>query len=476
MEKENKRIRVGQDPIWDANQISKGKQILLGLQHLFAMFGATVLVPILTGLDISTTLFMAGAGTLLFHLATGGKVPAFLGSSFAFLGGYAILAPLGADGMPNIEGLRSANGGIFISGLLFIVIAYLIKLFGVQNIMKFFPPIVTGPIIIAIGIGLAPTAISNASSNWIIALVTMGTVIIFNIWGKGMTKVIPIMLGIIAGYICALLMKEVNFDSIKNAEAFALPFAQDRLMTIDLRGISVMIPISLATLMEHVGDISAISATTGKNYLKEPGLHRTLLGDGLATSFSTAFGGPDMTTYGENVGVMALTKVYAPSIIRLAAIFSIILSFFPVVSGFIRTIPTAVIGGVSIILYGMIASTGVRNLVENQVDFSLSRNMIIAGVIFVSALGFGGEGITIPMFGVNLVLPGIAIAAIIGILLNAILPGNDYIFNVDEPNEVGTGIDFSVRNRESAEDEKLVAEAIEKRELEEAQKVLDQDN
>ena len=463
--RQEKKLVIGEDPIWDVKGISLTKQLVLGLQHLFAMFGATVLVPILTGLDISTTLFMAGAGTLLFHLATKGKVPAFLGSSFAFLGGYAILAPM-KDGVANLEQLKAANGGIFVSGIMFLLIALMIKLFGIERIMRFFPPVVTGPIIICIGLGLAPTAIANASNNWIVALVAMVTIIVFNIWGKGMSKVIPIMLGIIAGYITALIMQDVDFSTISGNQIFAVPLAQDRFMTFDISAILVMVPISLATLMEHVGDIAAVSATAGRNYLKEPGLHRTLMGDGFATSFSTALGGPDMTTYGENVGVMALTKVYDPRVMRIAAVMSIILSFFPSVSGFIRTIPNAVIGGVSIILYGMIASTGVRNLVENHVDFGRSRNMIIAGVIFVSALGFGAEGLSVVLFGETIALPGIAIAAVLGIFLNAVLPGNDYRFNVDEPNPEGTGMDFSVRNREQA-DEALVASIIEKRENDE---------
>lgn len=450
-----KKPIVGEDPIWDANQLSKGNQLLLGLQHLFAMFGATVLVPLLTGLDISTTLFMSGIGTLIFHLITKRKVPAYLGSSFSFLAGYAALAPL-IDGQPNTEMLPYANGGIFVSGILFIVFAGLIRYFGANRIMRFFPPIVTGPMIIVIGIGLAPGAIGNASTNWLLAGITFAVIVFFNIWGKGMSKVIPIMIGVIVGYVVALFMHEVDFSHMSDLDAFGIPFATDRIMKFNWESIAVMVPISLATLMEHVGDISAISSTTGKNYVKDPGLHRTLLGDGLATSFSTAFGGPDMTTYGENIGVMALTKVYSPKVMRIAAVIAVILAFFPGVSGAIRSIPDAVIGGTSIILYGMIASTGVRTLVDNRTDFSKSRNMIIAGVIFVTGLGLP-DGLPITA---TFSLPGIAVAAVVGIFLNIILPGNDYVFNIDEPES--TGVDFSVRNRE---DELLVEGKMQEREV-----------
>lgn len=451
----NKSNEVGVDPIWDVRTLSKSKQLLLGFQHLFAMFGATVLVPLLTGLDISTTLLMSGIGTLLFHLITKNKVPVYLGSSFAFLAGYQTLAPLISTVVngktilePDIEGLQYANGGLFISGIVFLLIAFLIKKLGVNKVMRFFPPIVTGPIIICIGLSLAPNAINQAKSNWLLALVAVVSIIIFNIFGKGMVKIIPIMLGIIIAYVVALITKQVDFSLLNNVEAFAVPLDSARFMKLNWEGVAVMVPISIATLMEHIGDISAVSATTGQNYLKDPGLHRTLAGDAVATSLSGFFGGPDMTTYGENIGVMALTKVYDPRVMRIAAVLAAILSFFPAVSAFIRTIPEAIIGGVSIILYGMIASTGVRNLVENKIDLSKSRNMIIAGCIFVSGLGFG-EGLQIG----NFTIPGIAVAAVIGILLNVILPGNEYQLDVDQPNPSGTGSDFSVRNREADEEE-----------------------
>ncbi len=457
----DKKLVMGVDPIWESKLLPKGQQILLGLQHLFAMFGATVLVPLLTGLDISTALFMSGAGTLIFHFATKGKVPAYLGSSFSFLAGYAAIAPL-IDGVhPNTEMLAYANGGIFVSGIIFLVIAGLIRAFGVNRIMRFFPPIVTGPMIISIGISLAPSAIDNASQNWLIAGVTLAIIIFFNVFGKGMTKVIPIMLGIIGGYIIALLMREVDFSPLQNQQVFNIPFSGAQVMRFDWEAIAIMVPISFATLMEHIGDITAISSMTGKNYVKDPGLHRTLMGDGLATSFSTALGGPDMTTYGENIGVMAMTKVYDPRVMRIAAVFALVLAFFPGVSGLIRTIPAAVIGGTSVILYGMIASTGVRNLVENKVDFSKSRNMIIAGAIFVAALGMP-NGLQITE---SFNMPGIAIAAIIGIFLNLIIPGNDYVYNIDEPEAEGTGVDFSVRNRELEqleEEEKALRASLDK--------------
>lgn len=433
MNKDQKVVDNG--AIYSVKGMGVGKIILLGMQHTFAMFGATVLVPLLTGLNVSTTLLMAGLGTLLFHFITKGKVPAFLGSSFAFLGGYAAVAPL-IGTQPNVEMLPYASGGVFVAGLVYVVLATCIKVFGVKKVMRFFPPVVTGPIIISIGLILAPSAITNCQDNWMLAIIALGVIIICNIWGKGMIKIIPIMLGIIISYIVALIIGEVNFSELTTSEIIALPIQSTAFAKFDMSAIITIVPIALATMMEHIGDISAIGATTGKNYIANPGLHRTLIGDGVATSLSALFGGPANTTYGENTGVLALTKVYDPLVMKIAAVFAIILSFFPVVASLIRSIPVAIIGGVSLILYGMISAVGIRNVVENRIDFTESRNLIIAAVILVSALGFNNiGGISFMVASTTINLSGLAIAAIAGILLNAILPGNDYIFEVEDEHD-----------------------------------------
>lgn len=434
--------RLGIDPIRDIRKLPVRSALLLGLQHLFAMFGATVLVPLLTGLDVSTALLMAGLGTLIFHLLCKGKVPAFLGSSFAFLGGYAYVAPRAADGTFNPDQLAMASGAVVISGLVYVLFALFIKSFGAKRVMRYFPPVVTGPIIISIGLILAPSAITNASTDWLLAFIAIAVVITANIWGKGMVKIIPIMLGIVISYAVALIFQRVDFSLIRDAELVALPLVPETFARFDISAILTIVPISLATIMEHIGDVSAIGATTGKNFIAEPGLHRTLLGDGIATSFSAFFGGPANTTYGENTGVLALTKVYDPRVMRIAAVFAVGLSFFPAVSGVIRSIPLAIVGGVSFILYGMISAIGIRNLVENSVDFTKSRNLIIAAVILVSALGFneiGGLDFTVGTATIN--LSGLAIASLAGVALNAILPGKDYEFSVEQPQD--TGVNFS---------------------------------
>ncbi len=425
--------------IFDARQLGIPKMLLLGLQHTFAMFGATVLVPIITGLDVSTTLLAAGLGTLLFHLITRGKVPAFLGSSFAFLGGFAAVAPRLADGSANLEMLPYACGGVAVAGLVYVVFSLLISAFGVKRVMRFFPPIVTGPIIISIGLILAPTAVENASTNWLLAIVALAVIIICNIWGKGMVKIIPIILGIGAAYIVALCMNAVDFTAIRDAAWIGLPVHRNAIAKFDLNAILMIVPISLATIMEHIGDIAAISATTGKNYISDPGLARTLMGDGLATSMAGLIGGPANTTYGENTGVLAMTRIYDPRVMRIAACFAIVLSFSPKFAAVIETIPTAIIGGVSIILYGMISGVGVRNIVENRVDFTKSRNLIIAAVILVSALGinfaFESGGLSFAAGQYTITLSGLAVAAILGIVLNAVIPGNDYEFGREEEGE-----------------------------------------
>ena len=410
------------DAVYDASTLGTPKMLVLGLQHLFAMFGATVLVPAITGLNVSTTLLFAGLGTLLFHLITGRKVPAFLGSSFAFLGAYGLVTASGQD-IP----LTYSCFGVAVAGLVYLVLALFFKLFGAKKVMRFFPPIVTGPIIILIGLNLSGTAIGNASTNWWLALVAIAVIIVANIWGKGMIKIIPILLGVVVSYVVALITGQVDFTAMREADIVGLQ--QFVIAKFDITSILVMAPIAIAAMMEHIGDISAISSTTGKNFIEDPGLHRTLLGDGLATAFAGMFGGPANTTYGENTGVLALSKVYDPRVIRLAALYAIILSFSPKFDALVNSIPTAIVGGVSFVLYGMISAVGVRNVVENKVDLTKSRNLIIAAVIFVSGLGFSSTGgITFTVGSADITLTGLAIAALAGVLLNAILPGNDYEF------------------------------------------------
>ena len=426
---------LGQEAIYDARGLGVPRMLLLGLQHLFAMFGATVLVPILVSsyglpLSIQTTLLFAGLGTLLFHLCTKFKVPAFLGSSFAFLGGFEAVSQLNVGKFADMTGeekLPYALGGIVVAGLLYLVLALLFKLVGAKKVMRFFPPIVTGPIIILIGLNLSGTAINNASTNWWLALVAIVVIIVANIWGKGMIKIIPILLGVVVSYIVALIFGQVDFTAMHEAKLVGLQHFV--IAKFDITSILVMAPIAIAAMMEHIGDISAISSTTGKNFIEDPGLHRTLLGDGLATAVAGMFGGPANTTYGENTGVLALSKVYDPRVIRLAALYAIILSFSPKFDALVNSIPAAIVGGVSFVLYGMISAVGVRNVVENRVDLTKSRNLIIAAVIFVSGLGFSSVGgITFTVGSADITLTGLAIAALAGVVLNAILPGNDYEF------------------------------------------------
>ncbi|MBR2543650.1 uracil-xanthine permease [Candidatus Saccharibacteria bacterium] len=446
-----------QDAIYDASSLGVSKMLILGLQHMFAMFGATILVPILVnnyfhgeGMSVQTTLLCAGAGTLIFHLCTRFKVPAFLGSSFAFLGGFAAVAELETGrfaGMSYGEKLPYACGGIVVAGLLYFVLAGLIKVVGVQKVMRFLPPVVTGPIIIGIGLGLAPSAIANCSMNWPLALVALVTVIIFNIWGKGIFKIIPVLLGVVVAYAIAINMQQwgltnadgsMIIDTQAIAEAPIVGFPQIAMAKFDLTVILTMAPIAIAAMMEHIGDISAISATTGRNFIEDPGLNRTLLGDGLATALAGFFGGPANTTYGENTGVLELSKVYDPKVIRLAAIYAVVLGFVPKVAQVFGSMPTAIVGGISFILYGMISAVGVRNIVENQVDFKKSRNLIIMAIILVIALGT--NGISFSIGETTITLTSLALASIVGILLNAVLPGNDYQFGKNQLGDEYQGI------------------------------------
>lgn len=436
------------EAVYDARKLGGIKVGLLGFQHLFAMFGATVLVPTLTGLSVSATLLFAGLGTLLFHLLTKGKVPAFLGSSFAFLAGYFAIAPNGER-----ELLPYACFGVVMSGILYVIMSFFIKAGGVKKVMRYFPPIVTGPIIISIGLSLSGSAISNASSNWGIAVVAVFLVVLCNIWGKGMVKIIPILIGIFGSYLVAALSKNVDFSNVVSAKWIGLPFEfKDTVIGLFMGkfdgGLLItaaltIVPLSIATMVEHIGDICAISSTCSKNFLEDPGLHRTLLGDGLATSLAALFGAPANTTYGENTGVLVLTKVYDPMVIRISAVIAILLSFCPKFSELIKSMPQATIGGVSLILYGMISAVGVRNVVENKVDFTNSRNVIIAALILVLAIGISYTGnIEIMLGSVKVSFGGLAVASIVGILLNAILPGKDYEFGKDIQGD--TSVNFKV--------------------------------
>ena len=440
----NKKNALPEEGIYDAKQLGVPKMLVLGLQHLFAMFGATVLVPALTGLSVATTLLFAGLGTLLFHLITKRKVPAFLGSSFAFLGAYGLVTASGQD-IP----LTYSGMGVAVAGLVYLVLALLVKIFGAKRVMRFFPPIVTGPVIIAIGLTLSSTALNSCSANWLVALVAIVVVIVLNIWGKGMIKIIPILIGVIVSYLFAVAIDPASraavAQQVSAADWVGLPvvwsqtsmsiFGEGFDLSMLITAIITIAPISLATMVEHIGDICAISSTTGKNYVADPGLHRTLLGDGIATTLAALFGAPANTTYGENTGVLALSKVYDPKVIRIAAVFAVILSFCPKFAAAVAAMPTATMGGVSLILYGMISAVGVRNVVENKVDFTKSRNVLIAALILVLAIGINysaAGSISFSIGSVTISLSGLAIGALVGIILNAILPGKDYEFGADD--------------------------------------------
>ena len=450
------------EAVYDATKLGTPKMLVLGVQHLFAMFGATVLVPAITGLNVSTTLFFAGLGTLLFHLITGRKVPAFLGSSFAFLGAYGLVTASGQ----NIP-LTYSCFGVAVAGLVYLVLAFFFKQFGAKKVMRYFPPIVTGPIIICIGLSLAGSAINNCQANWWVALVAILVVVVCNIWGKGMVKIVPILLGVVASYLFAMIVDpgareglaaaleatETAPNTILNGwlglpiiwenTAFSI-FGKNFDAGMLITAIITIAPISLATIVEHIGDMCAISSTVGKNYVADPGLHRTLTGDGLATAIAALFGAPANTTYGENTGVLALSKVYDPKVIRLAALFAMVLAFCPKFAALIVAMPAATMGGVSLVLYGMISAVGVRNVVENQVDFTKSRNVLIAAMIMGLAVGVTYSGsIVLHLGGVTISLSGLAVAALVGIFMNAVLPGKDYEFGTNEQGD--TSVNFGTR-------------------------------
>lgn len=423
--------------VYDATTLGKPRMFVLGIQHMFAMFGATILVPVLTGLSVSDTLLFAGLGTLLFHILAKGKVPAFLGSSFAFIAGYAAIAPNG-----EAELLPYACLGVACAGLLYLVLSALFRAFGPARVMRFFPPVVTGPIVICIGLILASSAIANCSTNWIVAIIAIATIVVCNIWGHGMVKIIPILIGVVVSYAAAAAIGEVDFSGVAEAAWVGLPFSWDNTVFslfgpdfdagLAITAIITIMPLAFATMIEHIGDISAISSTCERNFIANPGLHRTLLGDGLATILASLFGAPANTTYGENTGVLALTRVFDARVVRIAACCAIVLSFSPKFAAVIGAMPSCVIGGVSLVLYGMISAVGVRNLVENHVDFQKSRNVLVAAIVLVLSIGIAysaAGAITFEVSGIVISLSGLAIGSLAGIILNAILPGKDYEFD-----------------------------------------------
>ena len=412
--------------IYDARkELGWGKSIIMGLQQCLAMFGATILVPVLTnsygegivGLSASVTLFCAGVATLWFHFITKGKVPVFLGSSFAFLGMYQAIIPQ--------YGKEYATGGVVAAGGLYVILAILIKVLGTKRVMKLFPPAVCGPLIILIGINLAGSAIDNLFTNWMLGIVPILVIIICNTWGKGMIKIIPVLISLIVSYIVAIIMGAVDFSAVGSANWVGLP--NFHLPKFNADAIVAGLAVAVAAMVEHVGDIMAIGATCGKNFIADPGLTRTLLGDGIGTSLAGLLGGPANTTYSENTGVVALTRVFDPFVMRIAAVMAIILSLSPKFEAVINSIPAAIIGGISFVLYGMIAATGIRTIVENQVDYVNMRNVLITAIILVSGLGFNHKNIVIG----SVAFGGLACAAVFGIILNAILPGKDYEFKED---------------------------------------------
>lgn len=423
--------------VYDATTLGKPRMFVLGIQHMFAMFGATILVPVLTGLSVSDTLLFAGLGTLLFHILAKGKVPAFLGSSFAFIAGYAAIAPNG-----EAELLPYACLGVACAGLLYLVLSALFRAFGPARVIRFFPPVVTGPIVICIGLILASSAIANCSTNWIVAIIAIATIVVCNIWGRGMVKIIPILIGVVVSYAAAAAIGEVDFSGVAEAAWVGLPFSWDNTVFslfgpgfdagLAITAIITIMPLAFATMIEHIGDISAISSTCERNFIANPGLHRTLLGDGLATILASLFGAPANTTYGENTGVLALTRVFDARVVRIAACCAIVLSFSPKFAAVIGAMPSCVIGGVSLVLYGMISAVGVRNLVENHVDFQKSRNVLVAAIVLVLSIGIAysaAGAITFEVSGIAISLSGLAIGSLAGIILNAILPGKDYEFD-----------------------------------------------
>lgn len=429
----------------------KTKDYLLSIQHLFAMFGATILVPLLTGLNPSVALLSAGIGTIIFHICTKFKVPVFLGSSFAFLP--ALISIIKPEGEIVLENIPYAQGGILFAGLAYLIFAIIAFFLGTQRIKKLFPPVVTGPVIIVIGINLAAVAIKDAagnlslengltgpvSLNFAIAMFTLFVVILCSIFAKGFFKLVPILIGIASGYILCVILYlcgvfEMNFTAVTSSAWINIPFITNdmngvqfiSLPKFDLGIILSVAPIAIVTFMEHIGDITTNGTVVGKDFLKDPGLHKTLLGDGLATAFAGLIGGPPNTTYSENTGVLATTKNYNPLLLRITAVIAIILAMFGKFGAILQTIPDPVKGGVEIMLFGMIAAIGIRSLAESNLDFTHSRNLTIVGLILVFGLGLtslGGINVSFGDFSLN--ISGLFIAVIIGVIMNVILPDID---------------------------------------------------
>ena len=388
------------------------QRTVVGAQFLFVAFGATVLVPLLVGLDPSVALFTAGIGTLIFHLVTKGKVPIFLGSSFAFI------APIVKA--TELFGLPGTLSGLVAVGAVYGIMSLLVRMRGVGFISRLFPPVVVGPVIMLIGLSLAGTGVQMASSNWALALVALTTTILVSMFGKGLLRLIPIFAGIVVGYLTAVVFDDlviadlVNFEPVKDAAWFALPnFVRPELCW---EAIIFMIPVAIAPVIEHIGDVYAINEVTGKDFVKDPGLHRTMLGDGLACVAASFIGGPPVTTYSEVTGAISLTKIADPGVIRIAAIFGILFSVIGKMSALLKTIPEAVLGGIMLLLFGTIAAVGVNSLVKNRVDLGNTRNLVIVSIILI--LGIGGAEFSVGSFN----LGGIGLSAVVGVLLNLILP------------------------------------------------------
>jgi len=388
-------------------RVTNWQQVLLSIQHFVAMFGATVLVPLLTGLDPLVALFTAGIGTLLFHLITGGSVPVFLGSSFAFIAPVIMVKE-------QFGSLDYATGGIVVAGLCYLGFSLVVRFAGVRVIKRMFPPVVTGPMIIVIGLTLSPVAVDMASGNWLVAVLVVITVVITSSVLKGFWNLIPVLTGVVVGYVCFAIFGHVDISPVKEASWFSVP--NFMFPKFDWAAIATIAPVSVATFMEHIGDITTNGAVVGKNFFEKPGLHRTLIGDGLATAVAGMLGGPANTTYSENTGVLALTKVYEPKVLRGAAALAIMVAFLSKFGAILRTIPTPVIGGISLVLFGMIASVGVRTLVNARVDFSRSKNLLVASLILT--VGIGGASLQVG----NIEFKGLSLAAIVGIIANLLIP------------------------------------------------------
>lgn len=426
------------DRVFRSIKETTGKEYLLAIQHLFAMFGATVLVPIITGLNPSVALVTAGIGTLLFHLTTKRIVPVFLGSSFAFIG--AIQLAVQDMGIPYAQGAIMVAGGVY---LLFALIVYAV---GTDRIKKLFPPVVTGPVIIVIGLSLADVGIGDVTANgsigWLIALFVVAVIIICNAFSKkGIFKVIPILIGIASGYLLCVILHFTNvitmdFSAFADNKWLNIPYHTENFFTLPKFNMSIILsiaPISLVTFMEHIGDITTNGAVVGKDFYKNPGLHRTLLGDGVATITAGFIGGPPNTTYSENTGVLAATKNYNPKILRIAAIFAILLGFFGKFGAILETIPKPVIGGIELVLFGMIATIGIRTLSESKADLTQFRNVIVVSLILVLGIGISViGGIAVKFGSVTIVLSGLFIATVIGVITNLILPKQEEIIEQEE--------------------------------------------